>query len=183
MSVSEHDSLNQAERALIFTPDINDPTAGRVAISREMASEQVRLIADPAPLGLGAFALTTFLLSLANAGIMPAEGRADRLRRGPGLRRDRADPRRHVGVPQEQRLRRHRLHLVRRLLVVVLGLCHVLRAEGAGRAARDRRRLVPDLLGHLHRPSCWSPPCGRPRCSRSCSRWWRSCSSCSASER
>ena len=73
MSVSEHDSLNQAERALIFTPDVNDPTAGQVAISREMASEQVRLIADPAPLGLGAFALTTFLLSLANAGIMPAE--------------------------------------------------------------------------------------------------------------
>jgi succinate-acetate transporter protein len=37
-----------------------------------LVSEQVRLIADPAPLGLGAFALTTFLLSLANAGIMPA---------------------------------------------------------------------------------------------------------------
>ena len=73
MSVSEHDSLNQAERALIFTPDINDPTVDRVAISREMASEQVRLIADPAPLGLGAFALTTFLLSLANAGVMPAK--------------------------------------------------------------------------------------------------------------
>ena len=73
MSVSEHDSLSQAERALVFTPDINDPTAGRIAISREMASEQVRLIADPAPLGLGAFALTTFLLSLANAGIMPAK--------------------------------------------------------------------------------------------------------------
>ena len=33
MSVSEHDSLNQAERALVFTPDINDPTAGQVAIS------------------------------------------------------------------------------------------------------------------------------------------------------
>lgn len=44
-----------------------------MAISRELASEQVRLIADPAPLGLGAFALTTFLLSLANAGIMPVE--------------------------------------------------------------------------------------------------------------
>jgi hypothetical protein len=70
MSVSEHDSLSQADRGLVFTPDISDPTAGRVAISREMASEQVRLIADPAPLGLGAFALTTFLLSLANAGIM-----------------------------------------------------------------------------------------------------------------
>jgi succinate-acetate transporter protein len=73
MSVSEHVSATRDQHDLVFTPDINDPTAGRVAISREMASEQVRLIADPAPLGLGAFALTTFLLSLANAGIMPAE--------------------------------------------------------------------------------------------------------------
>ena len=56
-----------------FVPDTNDPTAGRVAISRELASEQVRLIADPAPLGLGAFALTTFLLSLVNVGILPAK--------------------------------------------------------------------------------------------------------------
>ena len=67
MNVSEQYS------PVVFTPDVNDPTAGRVAISRELASEQVRLIADPAPLGLGAFALTTFLLSLANAGIMPAK--------------------------------------------------------------------------------------------------------------
>ena len=65
MSVSEHDSLNQAERALIFTPDINDPTVDRVAISREMASEQVRLIAQFLPhLALWLPALTTFLLSL-----------------------------------------------------------------------------------------------------------------------
>ena len=53
-------------------PGDQRPTAGRVAISRELASEQVGLIADPAPLGLAAFALTTFLLSLANAGFMPA---------------------------------------------------------------------------------------------------------------
>ena len=53
--------------------DTNDPTAGAVAVSRELASEQVRMIADPAPLGLGAFALTTFLLSLVNAGIMPKD--------------------------------------------------------------------------------------------------------------
>ena len=33
-------------------------------------------IADPAPLGLGGFALTTFVLSFYNAGIMPAEGAA-----------------------------------------------------------------------------------------------------------
>src|SRR6476660_3447121 len=72
MSISEHDSIVRVEDASAFTPDTNDPTAGRVAISRELASEQVRLIADPAPLGLAAFALTTFLLSMANAGFMPA---------------------------------------------------------------------------------------------------------------
>jgi uncharacterized protein len=65
-------NVSEQYSPVIFTPDTNDPTAGRVAISRELASEQIRLIADPAPLGLGAFALTTFLLSLANAGIMPA---------------------------------------------------------------------------------------------------------------
>ncbi|MDQ6948374.1 MAG: acetate uptake transporter [Actinomycetota bacterium] len=54
-------------------PDFNDPTAGAVAVSRELASEQVRMIADPAPLGLGAFALTTFLLSLVNAGVLPKD--------------------------------------------------------------------------------------------------------------
>ena len=43
-----------------FVADINDPTAGAVAVSRELASEQVRMIADPAPLGLAAFALTPF---------------------------------------------------------------------------------------------------------------------------
>lgn len=53
--------------------DVNDPTAGAVAVSRELASEQVRMIADPAPLGLGAFALTTFLLSLVNVGILPKD--------------------------------------------------------------------------------------------------------------
>ena len=51
--------------------DLNDPTAGRVAQAREMASAQTSMIADPAGLGLAAFALTTFLLSLVNAGIMP----------------------------------------------------------------------------------------------------------------
>src|SRR3954468_2927754 len=57
-----------------FLADLSDPTAGRVAIARELASENVRMIADPAPLGLGCFALTTFLLSLFNAGLLPAAG-------------------------------------------------------------------------------------------------------------
>src|SRR6476619_2615141 len=62
MSLLEKDSVHQADHALGIIPDTNDPTAGQVAISRELASEQVRMIADPSPLGLGAFALTTFLL-------------------------------------------------------------------------------------------------------------------------
>ncbi len=57
-----------------FLADLGDPTAGRVAMARELASENVRMIADPAPLGLGCFALTTFLLSLFNAGLLPAAG-------------------------------------------------------------------------------------------------------------
>jgi succinate-acetate transporter protein len=57
-----------------FLADLSDPTAGRVAMARELASENVRMIADPAPLGLGCFALTTFLLSLFNAGLLSAVG-------------------------------------------------------------------------------------------------------------
>ena len=72
MSLLEQDSAHHADHAPGILPDTNDPTAGQVAISRELASEQVRMIADPAPLGLGAFALTTFLLSLVNAGVMDA---------------------------------------------------------------------------------------------------------------
>jgi succinate-acetate transporter protein len=64
-------SATSAARELL--PDISDPTAGSVVISRELASEQVRIIADPAPLGLAAFALTTFLLSLVNAGVIPKD--------------------------------------------------------------------------------------------------------------
>jgi uncharacterized protein len=61
---------NDARSSMIVLPDTSDPTAGRIAVGRELASEQVRIIADPAPLGLGAFALTTFLLSLVNAGLI-----------------------------------------------------------------------------------------------------------------
>ena len=58
-----------------FLADLSDPTAGRVAMARNSASENVRMIADPAPLGLGCFALvTTFLLSLFNAGLLPVAG-------------------------------------------------------------------------------------------------------------
>jgi succinate-acetate transporter protein len=49
-----------------------DPTAGRAATAAQFASEGARVIADPGPLGLSAFALTTFLLSLVNAKVIPA---------------------------------------------------------------------------------------------------------------
>ena len=67
------DPISPTIPARELLPDLNDPTAGSVAISRELASEQVRMIADPAPLGLAAFALTTFLLSLVNVGVMPKD--------------------------------------------------------------------------------------------------------------
>jgi succinate-acetate transporter protein len=50
-----------------------DPTAGRSGAAREWISESARAVADPAPLGLSAFALTTFLLSLVNAGVISAK--------------------------------------------------------------------------------------------------------------
>ena len=71
MTVPKSDPASRGDHVLEFAPDTNDPTAGRIAISRELASEQVRMIADPAPLGLGAFALTTFLLSMVNSGQIP----------------------------------------------------------------------------------------------------------------
>ena len=49
---------------------VRDETAGRTA--RE--NPPVAPIGDPAPLGLAAFALTTFLLSLVNAGLLPSAG-------------------------------------------------------------------------------------------------------------
>jgi len=73
MSVPPKDSAGSLEHEKDFFPDLNDPTAGRVANAREMASAHTAMIADPAPLGLAAFALTTFLLSLVNAGIMPKD--------------------------------------------------------------------------------------------------------------
>lgn len=39
-------------------------------------STETRVIADPGPLGLAGFALTTFVLSMSNAGIIPSAGAA-----------------------------------------------------------------------------------------------------------
>ena len=50
-----------------------DPTAGRMATAREYVSESAAAIANPAPLGLAGFALTTLMLSLVNAGVISAK--------------------------------------------------------------------------------------------------------------
>jgi uncharacterized protein len=74
LNAEPHPGTRNADVGGEFLADLSDPTAGRVAMARELASENVRMIADPAPLGLGCFALTTFLLSLFNAGLLPAAG-------------------------------------------------------------------------------------------------------------
>ena len=67
-----HDTgVDDGERHLGRTT--TDPTAGRMATAREYASESAASIANPAPLGLAAFALTTFMLSLINAGLINAK--------------------------------------------------------------------------------------------------------------
>jgi len=54
------------------TTAAEDSTAGRAAAATTRADEGAAAIADPAPLGLAAFALTTFVLSLVNAKLIPA---------------------------------------------------------------------------------------------------------------
>ncbi len=73
-NAAPHPGTQTTDAGNAFLADLSDPTAGRVAMARELASENVRMIADPAPLGLGCFALTTFLLSLFNAGLLPVAG-------------------------------------------------------------------------------------------------------------
>ena len=74
LNAAPHPGTQTTDVGNEFLADLSDPTAGRVAMARELASENVRMIADPAPLGLACFALTTFLLSLFNAGLLPASG-------------------------------------------------------------------------------------------------------------
>ncbi len=64
-------TTSQQAPASHLAPDLSDPTQGSLGRAREMASESTKQIADPGPLGLGAFALTTFLLSMVNSGLIP----------------------------------------------------------------------------------------------------------------
>jgi succinate-acetate transporter protein len=52
----------------IVVENSRDPMAGQTALARETVSALSGSIADPGPLGLAAFALTTFVLSAVNAG-------------------------------------------------------------------------------------------------------------------
>ena len=54
------------------TTAAEDSTAGRAAAATTRVDEGAAVIADPAPLGLAGFALTTFVLSLVNAKLIPA---------------------------------------------------------------------------------------------------------------
>ncbi|HEY8556984.1 MAG TPA: acetate uptake transporter, partial [Actinomycetes bacterium] len=55
-----------------MTEDISQEPTTRTAPSPPAATAET--IADPAPLGLAAFALTTFVLSMFNAGLVDAKG-------------------------------------------------------------------------------------------------------------
>jgi uncharacterized protein len=73
MSVENQSSFSGADRTNPLPAGVADPTASHAALSRGLATEQVNMIADPGPLGLAGFALTTFVLSLVNAGVLPAD--------------------------------------------------------------------------------------------------------------
>jgi succinate-acetate transporter protein len=53
-----------------------DPTAGRSAVQSDVTRVELLppKLADPGPLGLGAFALTTFVLSMFNSGLVSDKG-------------------------------------------------------------------------------------------------------------
>ena len=113
-----------------------DPTGGREAVAAQDLTFVPTPIADPGPLGLAAFALTTFVLSMFNAdlvgdggepvvlGLALAYGGLAQLLAG------------HVGVPHRQHVRRGRVHVLRRVLAVVLG------ARGSS-SPRTSRRPTP----------------------------------------
>jgi hypothetical protein len=61
-------ATNVASERDIRVESSMEPMAGQTALARETASAFAGSIADPGPLGLAAFALTTFILSAVNAG-------------------------------------------------------------------------------------------------------------------
>jgi len=114
------------------------------------------------PLGLAAFALTTFVLSMFN-------GRPGQQSRGAGLCSDWRWP--YGGIaqilagmwefPHRKHVRRCRLHIVWRVLDLVLGLCHLFRGLGAGRTRGPAQSASIWSPGASSRSTCSSPRCGR----------------------
>jgi uncharacterized protein len=66
-------AVHREEPVTTATPAAQDPTAGRLAREVIYASPEART-ADPGPLGLAAFAMTTFVLSMFNAGLVAKGG-------------------------------------------------------------------------------------------------------------
>jgi len=61
-------ATNVASTNDISVESSRDPMAGQTAVARETVTALAGSIADPGPLGLAGFALTTFVLSAVNAG-------------------------------------------------------------------------------------------------------------------
>ena len=124
--------------------------------------------------GLAAFAGTTFMLSMINAGLVGTQQGARRRSAadggGPGarLRRSRPADRRALGVPHRQHVRRRGVLLLRGVLDLVL--LH----RPVGRARTRRPRSSADSgctcgCGASSPPTCSSRRCGRPARLRWCS--------------
>src|SRR5476651_676644 len=84
------------------------------ALNNSDAAPVVARFANPGALGLGAFALTTFVLSFANAGWVPSRRRCPRYRLV--LWRYRSSDRGHLGVREQEHLRRDGVYVVRPVL-------------------------------------------------------------------
>ena len=132
--------------------------------------------ADPAPLGLAAFALTTFILSGHNATFIPDVIWVGLAMFYGGLD---AAARRDVGVQEPQRLRRDGVLDVRRLLALARRLRRPRRDDEARRRPEGARRpqlarVVPARLRDLqHVHADVEHARERRRASRSSRRWRR----------
>ena len=100
-------------------------------------------VADPGPLGLAGFAMTTFCLSSANANLWHGAGVSGGTIAGVLLRRHRAVAGRNVGVHPKEHLRCGGVHLVRRVLDLA---CTCLSNFQSGSRA-ERLPLAIFLLG------------------------------------
>src|SRR5690349_5288557 len=121
----------------------------RFARTREVTGPAPPTIANPAPLGLAAFALTTFVLSMFNAGLVGSGG--EPIVFGLTLA--------YGGIAQllagMWEFRTGNTFGATAFssygaFCVVLGVRAVLREQGPGRRRRARGRPLPDRLGHLH---------------------------------